>query len=371
MSRLLPLADPWFRRTRIDATTTLVDEPHVHRMLRCNVWHVRRGPPPVTWSSTRGLGLASLRVRCSGDPLRSTTSWRWRRTSTPTMSAACTSSPAERSMPPRPTPSEPGSVDTRSGTTRVPVRHDLTGRYAGYDTRGRLVDAVPRADLAARIPPTPARRPPGLLKRATSSTSVTGRSRFSTFRATHPAASGCGRAQRVLFSGDAVYDGLLLDEIEGKASIDAYVATMTTIRRPARGRRPRRARCLDGPPTIHRGHRRLSRAEASTRTAELIDQLLKGRHPMAAVPVLQLGSLPVGTGHFAPACSGPTVALHREPGRHPTRCRNRWWPRRPPAHPFGSRVHTAPRARGWVRSCGCRNVQWFRAEAPGEHRRRS
>jgi glyoxylase-like metal-dependent hydrolase (beta-lactamase superfamily II) len=33
----------------------------------------------------------------------------------------------------------------------------------------------------------------------------------------------------VLFSGDAVYDGPLLDEIEG-ADIDAYVATMRRLR---------------------------------------------------------------------------------------------------------------------------------------------
>jgi glyoxylase-like metal-dependent hydrolase (beta-lactamase superfamily II) len=42
MSSSLPVAPDWFRFTVIDERTTLIDEPHVHGLLRANLWH-RRG----------------------------------------------------------------------------------------------------------------------------------------------------------------------------------------------------------------------------------------------------------------------------------------------------------------------------------------
>src|SRR5687768_5971417 len=37
----LPVADPWFVAERVGEGVTLISEPHVHPLLRCNVWHVR------------------------------------------------------------------------------------------------------------------------------------------------------------------------------------------------------------------------------------------------------------------------------------------------------------------------------------------
>ncbi len=55
----LPEADPWFVVDRVDDSITLITEPHVHPLLRCNVWHVRgrRGDLVVDTS----LGLRPLR----------------------------------------------------------------------------------------------------------------------------------------------------------------------------------------------------------------------------------------------------------------------------------------------------------------------
>ena len=42
MSSSLPVAPRWFRFTVVDERTTLIDEPHVRSLLRANLWH-RRG----------------------------------------------------------------------------------------------------------------------------------------------------------------------------------------------------------------------------------------------------------------------------------------------------------------------------------------
>ena len=43
----LPVADPWFVTDRVGDGITLVTEPHVHPLLRCNVWHVQVGAKNV------------------------------------------------------------------------------------------------------------------------------------------------------------------------------------------------------------------------------------------------------------------------------------------------------------------------------------
>ena len=37
----LPLAERWYERKTIDDTITLLWEPHVVPLMRCNIWHVR------------------------------------------------------------------------------------------------------------------------------------------------------------------------------------------------------------------------------------------------------------------------------------------------------------------------------------------
>jgi hypothetical protein len=39
----LPVADRWFDRIRIDDATTLMVEPHVVALMRCNIWYVKGG----------------------------------------------------------------------------------------------------------------------------------------------------------------------------------------------------------------------------------------------------------------------------------------------------------------------------------------
>ncbi len=55
----LPVASPWFVRERVSDTLTLVTEPHVHPLLRCNVWHVQGRDRDLVVDTA--LGLRPLR----------------------------------------------------------------------------------------------------------------------------------------------------------------------------------------------------------------------------------------------------------------------------------------------------------------------
>ncbi|NML87307.1 MBL fold metallo-hydrolase [Polaromonas sp.] len=56
----LPLAEPWFERRMVDGDLTLIWEPHVHPLLRCNIWHLRGREADLLVDT--GLGVASLRA---------------------------------------------------------------------------------------------------------------------------------------------------------------------------------------------------------------------------------------------------------------------------------------------------------------------
>jgi len=52
------IADRWFERRRVDDDITLLWEPHVDRLIRCNIWHVRGRDRDLLVDT--GLGIASL-----------------------------------------------------------------------------------------------------------------------------------------------------------------------------------------------------------------------------------------------------------------------------------------------------------------------
>ena len=199
----------------------------------------------------------------------------------------------------------PGTV-----TVDATVYGDLVlGPYrdAGYDIPDLLVDAVPPGGLAAADAAAGGRagRRRSLDDGRRASTSATGRSRCSTCPATRPGSIGLWEAAAgVLFSGDAVYDGPLLDELDG-SDVVAYVATMRRLRElPVH--------------VVHAGH------EASfgrARLVELCDAYLAAprltrhatRRPrilasMARVAFVGLGAMGAPmAGHLAPAGHQVTV----------------------------------------------------------------
>ncbi len=54
----LPLAERWFERRHIDNQITLLWEPHVTPLMRCNIWHVRGTSKDMIVDT--GMGVASL-----------------------------------------------------------------------------------------------------------------------------------------------------------------------------------------------------------------------------------------------------------------------------------------------------------------------
>lgn len=54
----LQVSPTWFWRRRVDAVTTPMTEPHVHALLRCNIWHVRGRDRDLLVDT--GLGVASV-----------------------------------------------------------------------------------------------------------------------------------------------------------------------------------------------------------------------------------------------------------------------------------------------------------------------
>ena len=55
---MLPIEERWFVRQRVDETLTLLREPHVVPLMRCNIWHLRGRYHDLLVDS--GMGLVSL-----------------------------------------------------------------------------------------------------------------------------------------------------------------------------------------------------------------------------------------------------------------------------------------------------------------------
>lgn len=53
-----PIADRWFERTQVDDTITMLWEPHVVPLMRCNIWHVRGRDRDLLVDT--GMGVASI-----------------------------------------------------------------------------------------------------------------------------------------------------------------------------------------------------------------------------------------------------------------------------------------------------------------------
>ena len=136
---------------------------------------------------------------------------------------------------------------------------------AGYDMPELLVDAAPTAGFdPSAVVIAAGRRPPGCCTTATSSTWATGAFEVLHLPGHSPGSIGLWEAGTgVLFSGDAVYDGPLLDELDG-SDIDAYLAH--------HGPPPRRCPVT----VVHGGH---EPSFGRDRLVELCDAYLARRSP--------------------------------------------------------------------------------------------
>ena len=222
----LPIADRWFETQHITDDITLLWEPHVVPLMRCNIWHVRGRDRDLMIDT--GMGVDSLREAAKNLLSKKVTAvaththidhvgghYEFDHTLVHELEAENLRHPHDR------------------GTLRfaeIPADYVASLTRAGYELDGDLITALPYAgyDIDSYG-----------VKDSVVSEIVTegdivdlGDRHFEVLHLPGHSPGSIGlweAASGTLFSGDAIYDGPLLDEIEG-AEIDVYVRTMKRLR---------------------------------------------------------------------------------------------------------------------------------------------
>lgn len=219
------IAEKWFEFQRIDDDITLIWEPHVAPLIRCNIWHVRGGERDMLVDT--GLGMASLRDAA-------------RHLFEKPLTAVATHAHYDHvggfhEFPDR------AIHGAEAAKVAAGFDASLFGnagddalldsiRAAGYEVPDELFTALPDPgyDPASYVvPAAPATRTIG-----EGDVIDLGSRRFEVLHLPghSPGSIGLWEAgSGVLFSGDAIYDGPLLDELPG-SDVAAYVATMKRLR---------------------------------------------------------------------------------------------------------------------------------------------
>lgn len=222
----LPLADPWFVVQRVGEGMTLVTEPHVHPLLRCNVWHVHGRSTDLVIDTS--LGLAPLRhlvTRQLAQGLLAVA------THAHTDHVGGLHEFADRAVHRAEAHVLDEPVTCHLDTSVYPETVLGPYRSAGYDIPALMVDAVPPGGLVATAVTNHAAPATRLLDDG--DVVDLGDRRFEVLHLPGHSPGSIGlweAATGVLFSGDALYDGPLLDELDG-SDVDAYLATIRRLRR--------------------------------------------------------------------------------------------------------------------------------------------
>lgn len=219
------IADTWFEFRRVDDDITLIWEPHVVPLIRCNIWHVRGRDRDLLIDT--GLGMASLKAAA-------------RHLFEKPLTAVATHAhydhiggfhefeervihDAEAQK------AAAGNAASLYGAGKEDALLESI-RAAGYEVPHELFTAVPGDGYdprSYRVLPAPATRIVG-----EGDVIDTGDRHFEVLHLPGHSPGSIGlweEGSGTLFSGDAIYDGPLLDELPG-SDIPAYVATMKRLR---------------------------------------------------------------------------------------------------------------------------------------------
>ncbi len=220
------IADRWFETKRVDDRITLLWEPHVARLDQCNMWHIRGRDADMLVDA--GMGISSLKEAMAellDKPLI--------------------------------------AVATHSHTDHVGSLHEFDHRLAhpleaeqlnqpdtfpvlcschwpaglresiqsqGYEVPDIMIDAYPHEGFDPMTFSAPKTEPTKLIDEG--DVLDLGNSAFEVLHLPGHSPGSIGlweKATGTLFSGDAIYDGPLLDDIEG-ADKQAYRKTMERLR---------------------------------------------------------------------------------------------------------------------------------------------
>ncbi len=187
---MLRVASRWFERKTMDDGLTLLWEPHVHPLLRCNIWHLRGRDRDLLVDT--GLGVAPLRSEIADlieKPLAAVATHihydhvgglhefeeRWmHRIEAPRMNPYDEFNPLVTSL-------FPDFILEQLADAGYPIEQDM------------LIDALPHRGTTPPTSRRSLRRRRAPSTRGTLSTSATGASRCCTYPATPREVSGCGR----------------------------------------------------------------------------------------------------------------------------------------------------------------------------------
>jgi glyoxylase-like metal-dependent hydrolase (beta-lactamase superfamily II) len=221
----LQIADRWFEWEHLTDGVTRLWEPHVIRVEQCNIWHVRGRQRDLLIDT--GMGIASLRTAAQDlfDKALAAVA-----THTHVDHVGSMHEFSERIVHEAEAHELARAAENFSLLrSDHPVQFIESLERAGYEVGASFVTAVPHAGFDLRHLARPA-APATRLVREGDVIDLGDR----VFEVLHlpghsPGSIGLWeRTTGILFSGDAIYDGPLLDEIKG-SDIPAYVATMRRL----------------------------------------------------------------------------------------------------------------------------------------------
>jgi glyoxylase-like metal-dependent hydrolase (beta-lactamase superfamily II) len=232
------VADRWFTTTTHDHGITQLVEPHVHRIIRCNIWHVRGRDRDLVVDT--GVGVASVvegfaalldrPVVCVASHIHYD-------------HVGCLHEFDHRLMHPKAAP------------LMKPYRSQMPLRWSAFDDdavaaarsigyvidRDEMIDALPRPGFDIDAFHTQGVTPTGTIDEGDVIDLGDRHLEVLHLPGHTPGSIGLWEhATRTLFAGDTVYDGPLIDFLP-ESDIAAYIRTMRRLRRqPAE--------------TVHAGH---------------------------------------------------------------------------------------------------------------------
>lgn len=221
----LPVASPWFARLAAPDAITGFTEPHVHLTLRANFWHVRGADRDLVVDS--GCGVRALRDELpelfERDPLLVCTHAHFDHIGAAAEFAARAVHPAEAQLL-----AEPEWATLRGHDFPPELWEEM--EQLGMPLSEVLISAMPAADFdlaAYAVAPAPATE---LLEEG--DVLDLGDRRWTVLHLPGHSPGSIGlleEATGTLLSGDAIYDGPLLDTLPG-ADVPAYLETVRRLR---------------------------------------------------------------------------------------------------------------------------------------------
>lgn len=222
----LPVADSWFEYRKIDDDITLLWEPYVVRVDRCNIWHVRGRDRDLLIDS--GLGVVSLR-KAARDLFEK-----------PVIAVATHSHYDHtgnfhefemRAAHPAEAPAFTAQALRSLRVDAIPVDVRAYFERVGYGLKDDyLINALPEENFCPERWEQKAAAPTWLLNEG--DVLDLGNRRFEVLHLPGHSPGSIGLWERqsgVLFSGDAIYDGPLLDEFP-ESSREDYLDTMERLK---------------------------------------------------------------------------------------------------------------------------------------------